>query len=103
MVKYISDETNELTIYHRCSWTHKDFRKQGIWNSLWTYKLNYINNNKWSGDNMTHIVAVTPGDKRYELIGWKLLKTIPPLKFHKEQHIFAQRWNYTKKTIKFIS
>lgn len=103
MVKYISDETNELTIYHRCSWTHKDFRKQGIWNSLWTYKLNYINNNKWSGDNMTHIVAVTPGDKRYELIGWKLLKTIPPLKFHKEQHIFAQRWNYIKKTIKFIS
>jgi hypothetical protein len=103
MAKYISDETNELTVYHRCSWTHKDFRKQGVWNALWNFKLNYINNNKWCEDNTAHIVAVTPGDNRYESIGWKLIKTMPPLKFHKEQNIFAQHWSYIKRRIKFIS
>jgi len=73
LVKYLNTNDNTWKIYHRASYTLPEFRSQGVWNSLMSYKVNYCQeHNLNDSEKTTHHVSCDISDQRYRNQGWHL-------------------------------
>jgi hypothetical protein len=73
LVKYLNSNDQTWKIYHRASYTFPKFRKQGVWTSLMSYKVNYCySHNLNDNDKTSHHVSCDISDQRYRQSGWHL-------------------------------
>lgn len=75
MVRYVSGRDKETRVYHRLSWTHPDYRRQGIWTKIMHHKFLYCKQHAWCVNKTTHLSSCSVMDDRYYNLGWKYWRT----------------------------